>query len=924
MYESSLPALWAKYIQRPEDTGSWWLGSATWHLKWRVVDQKWITDGVDQVTGLIKWRVVAQEPVKFVLSSGNQTREGNRFLFLLVAEYVKKANSHYCRCAAVPSSLCANSNMLERDFLVLSFAIDDATGEPLDGVPATVHGASRFEYVAGQEDALRIQPAISVFGKSIEDSSGSFLLGKSIDSDAGKKSVFAGGCGLFGGARGGSIFGGGLGKSALEEQTNSAVGCHAENGEQHHLVIFSRGHKAAQRCLQLIKMFTSRVGRGPRPDRFASAGWNLEGLRTIAGRRIVDKCVAQLESERKARFGRMMASLIFDTSIMSTAGRVVSTPRTGASATSSVERETSGLGADRRTLHAIAEEVAEDSSRFVTESQQLFRIPPWPPVSDPRVCSPHTKQAKLLLAFHELGERIESSLRLLARRADEVDDVPLQIVVTSMNGDDLLKHDTTVFLSTQNRANIAHVKNLVRQNVRKDSEQERNTINAEEQRLVGALGKEFWAAVGGGRAGDCNNETVEGDQVSPPLRERLVDGFQEVIFEEPVSVTTLECGRARGYLVLAVGFHLRKRIDEEDLRLDEEEFSSELRLVPVLYFVPSHSVDPRPLARTAEAGDGEYRTRAELCLLYWSGKQLLDFMLDKGAENRWHHAQFHPSCGQKHVCTSPEDWLASVLELRWLKRADKGRDDFVGFRSGRRGAVISLDFDRGGKAAAVAHAKLKSAHAIGVGKQPIMTVANPTFLVPDRSAMTSQSVRQTFQQALMGRRGDFDIDDNWLRQSAVSKLKHCTSSSAYTKAGVRVQWNLAVLDQLTAGQSAETNRKVRAEIDSARLFRCPDFIRALAKNDDATALDRLEIIPYGSTDICRDDITLLDLLLNEEYDAEFSNDPTGKTVVTVRFHAVLRAAPLPPREGSCVRERVLNLNVHETESESESDSTLSP
>ena len=48
---------------------------------------------------------------------------------------------------------------------------------------------------------------------------------------------------------------------------------------------------------------------------------------------------------------------------------------------------------------------------------------------------------KLPLAFLGLGERIESSLRLLTRRVDEVDDVPLQIVVTSMNGGDLLKHE---------------------------------------------------------------------------------------------------------------------------------------------------------------------------------------------------------------------------------------------------------------------------------------------------------------------------------------------------------------------------------------------------------------------------------------------------------------------------------------------------
>ena len=100
---------------------------------------------------------------------------------------------------------------------------------------------------------------------------------------------------------------------------------------------------------------------------------------------------------------------------------------------------------------------------------------------------------------------------------------------------------------------------------------------------------------------------------------------------------------------------------------------------------------------------------------------------------------------------------------------------------------------------------------------------------------------------------------------------------------------------LTGGQSAETDRKLRAEIDSARLFRCSGFIRAQAENDDATALDRLEIIPYGSTDICGDDITLLDLVQKEEYGAEFSDevDATGKTVVTVRFHAVLKAGAAP-------------------------------
>ena len=132
-------------------------------------------------------------------------------------------------------------------------------------------------------------------------------------------------------------------------------------------------------------------------------------------------------------------------------------------------------------------------------------------------------------------------------------------------------------------------------------------------------------------------------------------------------------------------------------------------------------------------------------------------------------------------------------------------------------------------------------------------------------------------------------------------LKKISHDPSLCPSGTEImQWNVAVLDQLTAGQSAETHQKIRSEIDSARQFRCPGFIRAQAENDDATAaLDRLEIIPYGSKDICRDDITLLDLVQKEEYDAEFSDeDPTGKTVATVRFHAVLGAAgALPPREG---------------------------
>ena len=814
---------------------------------------------------------------------------------------------------------------------VLSFVIDDDTGEPLDGVPATVHVASRFESVVGQEDALRIQapPRIrNVFGKSIIDSEAGAAA-------AGQRSVFGGGCGLFGG--GGGIFGGSA-KSTVDhdEQTTCGpstmcwssdctalplsepvnpnksalanTGCHAENEQDHpSLVLFSRGHKAAQRCFQLIKIFAipkpdtdeftllSRksgvvaqlAGCVGTADRFASAGWNLDGLRTIAGidgqRRIVDECVARLENERRARFG-IMASLILDASV-STVG--VST-RTASSVEGDMRPEKDD--SDRRTLPAIADDVADASSRFVTEFE-LFRrsassgltstcgraggpgeVAGVKSAADEkdefRAAGPRFSP-KHLLAFLGLGKRIERSLRLLARRADEVDDVPLQIVVTSMNGDDLLKHDTTVFLScvnSKNRATIADLKDLVRKNVQEHSRRERELLEADDRRLVGALAKEFWAAVG---RWDWDGDVMLMKHTNEELQKRLADGFQEVIFEEPV--TTLECGR--GHLVLAVGFYLTERTDKE---VTPPQLVSELRLVPVLYFLHS--------AEESHQGGS----------FYWSGNQLLNFML--GAENgRWHRGR------RRGV---PPVLIRAVKYIQvWSSIFE---DEQLSCREGST-KPTSLIFDRGVEAATAAHAKMTS--LLASAQEPVIRLF--TEPVSDGTPFSPSDIHNEYDYDGEDRHGDeSDIHSYWLHQSGVSKLKRWTSSPQdssllrsvfqhwYTRQGGCMQWNVAVLDQLTAGQSAETDRKLRAEIDSARLLRCPDFIRAQAENDDATALDRLEIIPYGSTDICGDDITLLDLVQKEEYDAEFSDaDPTGKTVATVRFHAVLRAAALPPREG---------------------------
>ena len=533
-----------------------------------------------------------------------------------------------------------------------------------------------------------------------------------------------------------------------------------EEHDEDLFIVFARGHKAAQRCLQLIKMLailktdseenhgcilfqTQSAGftydGGLRAD---SAGWNLDGLRAIAGvedseRKIVDDCMARLESERTVRFG-MMAPLIFGGASTDEGKR----KRVGASSLfsgSSVEgvlpeRDDSD---GRRSLRAIAEDAATTSSRFVTEFDLFKRS-----MSSvgagvlAEVVSGDCEDEKirpagpgfsstLFIAFLGLGERIERSLRLLARRVNEVDDLPLQIVVTSMNGDDLLKHDTTVFLSSggdtaQNRATIADVKELVRKNVRKDSEQEREAMDAEEQRLAGALGKEFWAAVGGW------DDDVPG---SAELRKRLPDGFQEVIFNEPVR--TLECGR--GHLALVVGFHLTVRREEDGARpLSGPRQLQELRVEPVLYFLPSSS---------AEVGQEQIRS------LYWCGKQLLNFVRGEQAENGWHNAQFHPG----------GDCDGSVPPV------------FVHLRGGAESECGStkptwLVFDGGVEAATTAHAKL--ACLASAKEQPVITLSKKN----DHITTLFQHDVWTLLQLRDGVRRR-----SWLKQSGVSKLKGYTS-----------------------------------------------------------------------------------------------------------------------------------------------------
>ena len=814
---------------------------------------------------------------------------------------------------------------------VLSFAVD-GTSDPRAGVPAKVHAASRFETVVGQEDALRILPPISELGRSIlfdkpivPFGGGSIfdVVGKSSEVAAGAPASSSSGC-----------------APAPPHHDLSTTGTNEQYEDPPYVVIFSRGQKAAQRCLRLIKIlgipkaifdheknfhheehsncrlsfaFGKLLRPAARRERLRTGGWNLEPLRVLLGDEIIDDCVSRLEKECRTRFGAL-ASLFYDTSVTTTVG--LSTQQAaGSVGGAEMSSETGGTETDRRTLGAIVDDIANDSSRFAKEFEALKRSV----LSDVAVgaggCGQSDSRSrageeakdefratgpgfssKFLLVFLDVGERIESDLHLLAQRAHGIFDVPLQIVVTSMNGDDLLKHDRTVFLSSrtgaQDRDIIADVKNLVRMTVRKDSEQERNTLDAEEQRLLGTLGKEFWSVVGGWGIFPR----------SPELRTKLADGFQEVIFEEPVS--TSECGR--GKLVLAAGFHVT---NPEELREDVQvsrsfpQFFSELRLVPVLYFLAStkeknqQAVYTSLMARNLGVDWTGAVEHQELSLgeesFYWSGNQLLNFTLGVGKNSfRFHIGKIHSDRGRGRGV--PSNCFKPGGKVRFLEGSSK---------------PTSLIFDRGAKAAAAAYAKLT---ALASATEPVITfysdavgdVRPASFFIDPDIHFHDHNWRWWLEN---------DDDDSesghWFRQTGVSKLRDCTVSpeasvrshlfpKTAASGSVRMKWNVEILNQLTDGQSAETDRKLREEIDAARLHRCPDFIRAQAENDDPTALDRLEIIPYGSTDICGDDTTLLDLLQGEEYGAEFDDvDLTGKTVATVRFHAVLRAAAISREQG---------------------------
>ena len=107
LYESCLPPLEDKYGKRPEDRDNWWWGGRL--LESYLINTHKYQEGCRE----LRWRVAAQEQVKFVYGLENQKNvelEENRFLFLLVGEDGKKR-------AAVPSPLIKNS-LDERDFLV--------------------------------------------------------------------------------------------------------------------------------------------------------------------------------------------------------------------------------------------------------------------------------------------------------------------------------------------------------------------------------------------------------------------------------------------------------------------------------------------------------------------------------------------------------------------------------------------------------------------------------------------------------------------------------------------------------------------------------------------------------------------------------------------------------------------------------------
>ena len=347
------------------------------------------------------------------------------------------------------------------------------------------------------------------------------------------------GRGLFGS---GGIFAACLGKNSAEQEVSPAgtTTSVSSSGWEEHLVIFARGETAAQRCFRLIRMFGEQKGAQRLSGWVQMGGWSVDALRTLLGEdQSLQDCMSQLEDECRTSFGTM-APLVFDASL-STAGRYEPSPH-----------------ADHgTTLRALAEDLANASSRFVTEFELLRRCTntgqsdevPTPGktvgIGDEedegdefRAAGPGFS-AKLLLAFLDLANTIERGLGELLRRAEWLDDVPLQIIVTG--GEDLLlKHSTTVFLwqiAANSCITCADVKELLRKNVRELRDAERREMDAEEQRLSGALGKEFWAEVGAGDA-----EAL--------FQQKLADGFDNVIFEEPVS--TLECGR--GHLVLAVGW----------------------------------------------------------------------------------------------------------------------------------------------------------------------------------------------------------------------------------------------------------------------------------------------------------------------------------------------------------------------------------
>ena len=733
------------------------------------------------------------------------------------------------------------------------------------------------------------------------------------------------GRGLFGSA---GIFGCSAGKTSSADTAGAPMSFSsnapprplstAETVDEHsqpQVVVFSRGQKAAQRCLRLIKIFGVPKANGDaelnfyteehsrpvvRPGRFLrSGGWNLEPLRVLLDdkQNIVDDCVSRMENDCRTRLGAL-ASLFFDTSVASTTAGLSSTCCSGSDGRVKEGRgrtphqKTGSAGAEmfsttnHKTLCGIADDVADLSSRFVKEFER-FRRSSLSGLCGVGVgaggqgeiltagavaCAEDEKDEfraagpgfspKLLLAFLSLGERIGCSLTLLARRADEVDDLPMQIVVTSMNGDDLFKHEALVFLScanAQKRANVGDVKDLVRTNIRERSAREREAIDAEEQRWVAALGKQFWAAVGGVVPGKSD------------LRKQLADGFQEIIFEEPVS--TLECGS--GHLVLAVGFHYKCREHDMEVSRSSARSSVEFHLVPVLYFVSEQSASAGSRRQLYAANTNIVDWSGEQLPLeegsfFWSGTQLLNFMLDEVANNRWQHQ------------------AQSQIVGREIQSAPPDRFEELWYRGGSTKPTL-LTFDRGVEAAIAAHAKLTL--FLASAEQPVMTFFSGAKFVGAPL-------------------GGYSAQGRWFRQSNVSRLRGCTVSPEASvgslfegrREGVRMKWNVEILNQLTDGQSAVTNRKLREEIDAARLHRCPDFIRSQAEyrfqNDGATTLDRLEIIPYGSTDICDDDTALLDLVQNEKYGAEFDDvDPIGKTIATVRFHAVLRAATLSSREG---------------------------